>query len=73
MLAWEALSTRLTPANNFFFVNHYGVPTIDPEDWRLSITGLVAHEMSISLADLMARPRRDMTWFDLPFHPESYV
>ena len=26
---------------------------INPDDWRLSITGLVAHEMSISLADLI--------------------
>ena len=59
LLDWEALSTRLTPADNFFTVKHYEVPDINPNDWRLSITGLVAHEMSISLADLMARPRRD--------------
>ena len=27
LLRWEALDTRLTPAENFFFVNHYGQPT----------------------------------------------
>ena len=60
LLDWEALSTRITPADNFFTVKHYELPDINPDDWRLSITGLVAHEMSISLADLMARPRRDV-------------
>ena len=29
-LVWEELSTRLTPADDFFFVSHYGHPEIDP-------------------------------------------
>ena len=48
---WEELSTRLTPANNFFFVSHYGHPVIDPTAWRLGIDGLVA-------APRLAVPRR---------------
>ena len=55
-LVWEDLSTRLTPAEDFFFVSHYGHPVINPTTWRLGIDGLVAHPASLSLADLKARP-----------------
>jgi DMSO/TMAO reductase YedYZ molybdopterin-dependent catalytic subunit len=55
---WEELSTRLTPAGDFFFVGHYGQPTIDPTSWRLGIDGLVAQPGSLSLADLKLRPRK---------------
>ena len=44
---WEDLSTRLTPADDFFFVSHYGHPEIDPTTWRLGIDGLVAHPASL--------------------------
>ena len=54
-LVWEDLSTRLTPADDFFFVSHYGHPVIDPTAWRLGIDGLVAHPASLSLADLKSR------------------
>lgn len=53
---WEELSTRLTPADDFFFVSHYGHPVIDPTTWRLGIDGLVTHPGSLSLAELRARP-----------------
>ena len=53
---WEELSTRLTPADDFFFVSHYGHPVIDPTTWRLGIDGLVAHPGSLSLADLKVTP-----------------
>ena len=59
-LVWEDLSTRLTPADDFFFVSHYGHPVIDPTAWRLGIDGLVAHPASLSLADLKARPRKQV-------------
>ena len=57
---WEELSTRLTPADDFFFVSHYGHPVIDPTAWRLGIDGLVAHPGSLSLADLKSRPRKQV-------------
>ena len=59
-LVWEELSTRLTPADDFFFVSHYGHPEIDPATWRLGIDGLVAHPGSLSLAELKARPRKQV-------------
>ena len=60
LLDWEALMTRLTPADNFFTVKHYELPSIDPTTWQVEITGLVARPMTVSLADLMARPRREI-------------
>ena len=60
LLDWEALESWLTPADNFFTINHYGFPTVDPGTWRLSVDGLVARPLSLSLSDLMARPRREV-------------
>lgn len=60
LLKWESLSTRLTPADNFFTVKHYNEPTLDPATWQLSVEGLVGRPKTFSLADLMARPRRQL-------------
>jgi hypothetical protein len=58
-LVWEALDSWLTPAHNFFYVNHYGQPDgLDESTWRVDITGLVAHPQSMTLADLKARAPR---------------
>jgi DMSO/TMAO reductase YedYZ molybdopterin-dependent catalytic subunit len=61
LLNWEALDSRLTPADNFFFVQHYGQPGgLNEATWRVGITGLVARPQSLTLADLKARPRREV-------------
>jgi DMSO/TMAO reductase YedYZ molybdopterin-dependent catalytic subunit len=61
LLEWQQLSSWQTPAQNFFFVNHYGPPTsLDESTWRLDIGGLVAHPRSLTLADLKARPRQEV-------------
>jgi DMSO/TMAO reductase YedYZ molybdopterin-dependent catalytic subunit len=53
LLKWEALDSRLTPAHNFFFVAHYGVPTgLDEASWRVGVGGLVARPRSLTLEDL---------------------
>src|SRR3954452_19484190 len=65
LLDWEALDSWLTPADNFFTINHYGPPpaaAVDAATWRLGIGGLVAQPQSLSLADLRARPRREVTF-----------
>ena len=60
-LKWEALDSRLTPTDNFFFVNHYGEPALlDESTWRVGIGGLVARPQSLTLADLKARPRHEV-------------
>lgn len=60
LLVWESLQTRLTPADNFFTVKHYDLPAIDPATWHVEIVGLVERPMTLSLADLMTRPHRDV-------------
>jgi DMSO/TMAO reductase YedYZ molybdopterin-dependent catalytic subunit len=60
LLRWESLDSRLTPADNFFTVKHYNEPTLDPAAWRLSVEGLVGRPMSLSLADLQSRRRREV-------------
>jgi DMSO/TMAO reductase YedYZ molybdopterin-dependent catalytic subunit len=59
-LVWEELDTWLTPADNFFVISHYNEPALDETSWRLGITGLVARPQSLTLADLKARPRREV-------------
>jgi DMSO/TMAO reductase YedYZ molybdopterin-dependent catalytic subunit len=41
-----------TPTDQFFTVQHYGHPTVDPATFRLKITGLVNTPKSLSLEDL---------------------
>jgi DMSO/TMAO reductase YedYZ molybdopterin-dependent catalytic subunit len=62
LLVWEELDSWLTPADDFFVVTHYGIPVIDAASWRLGITGLVGEPRSLSLAELKARPRREVTF-----------
>ena len=60
LLEWEALSSRLTPNENFFTVKHYGNPQNVEQDYVLSVDGMVAHPSTLSLDDLKARPRREV-------------
>lgn len=41
-----------TPADRFFAIQHYGQPEVDPNTFRLNISGLVDRPQSLSLADL---------------------
>ena len=61
-LVWEELDSWLTPADEFFIVSHYGNPALSEATWRLDIGGLVARPLSLTLADLRARPRREVTF-----------
>jgi DMSO/TMAO reductase YedYZ molybdopterin-dependent catalytic subunit len=59
---WENLvDSWLTPIDRFFTVYHYDQPqNLDEGSWRLDITGLVARPMSLTVADLKARERREL-------------
>jgi DMSO/TMAO reductase YedYZ molybdopterin-dependent catalytic subunit len=61
-LVWEELDSWLTPADEFFIVSHYGNPALDAAAHRLAIAGLVARPQSLTMADLRARPRREVTF-----------
>src|SRR5215218_2686025 len=61
-LDWEQLDSWLTPNDEFFIVQHYGQPVLNERDWRLDIGGLVAHQRTLSLAELKARARREVVF-----------
>lgn len=61
-LDWEQLDSWITPNDQFFVIKHFNEPALDPADWRLEISGLVATPMSLTLDDIMARPRQEVTF-----------
>ena len=58
-LVWEDLDSWVTPNDKFFSIAHFDRPTIDANAWKLEIDGLVKKPLSLSLADLKARPRQE--------------
>lgn len=61
-LQWEELDAWITPTNKFFTVKHFGQPTIDLQKWRLDVTGLVKQPLSLTIDQLKARPRQEVTF-----------
>jgi DMSO/TMAO reductase YedYZ molybdopterin-dependent catalytic subunit len=60
-LKWEELESWRIPASDFHHVNHFGIPDgLDESTWRVGVAGLVAHPLSLTLADLRARQRREV-------------
>ncbi len=52
-------STFFTPNEDFFAVQHYPVPTVDPATYKLRLTGLVNKPLTLSLDELKRRPRME--------------
>jgi DMSO/TMAO reductase YedYZ molybdopterin-dependent catalytic subunit len=46
------IDAPITPRDQFFTLQHYGQPDVDPAKWRLSIDGLVDRPIAISIDDL---------------------
>ncbi len=59
MLRWSELTSWITPSEQLFVVKHYGEPEIDPETWRLEITGMVHSQKALALDEIKARPRSE--------------
>jgi sulfane dehydrogenase subunit SoxC len=53
----EMLGLDTTPAGAHYVVLHFDIPLVSTDAWRLSIGGLVARPLSLTLADLRQRPR----------------
>ena len=62
LLVWEDLDSWLTPNDKFFSISHFDRPVIDAASWKLEIDGLVKKPMSLTLADLKARPRQEVVF-----------
>ena len=50
----------ITPADQFFFIQHYNKPEIDGAKFRLKLTGLVSKPAELSLADLQGMKSVDV-------------
>ncbi len=54
----EGLANDVTPAGMHYLLIHFDVPYVpQPETWMLSIGGLVERSVTLSLADIKARPQ----------------
>ncbi len=49
-----------TPADEFFTVQHYGHPVVDPATYRLRVSGSVNHATSLSSDELRGMPSREL-------------
>ena len=61
-LVWEDLDSFVTPNDKFFSIAHFDRPTIDAKAWKLEIDGLVKKPLSLSLANIKARPRQEVVF-----------
>lgn len=61
-IVWEDVDSWITPPEQFFTVAHYGWPEIDPTTWELTVDGMVDNPLTLTLDDLKARPRKELTF-----------
>ena len=58
---WEDLGSWITPNDKWFSIAHYDRPQLDPKTWRLDISGLVVKPTTLTLDQLKALPRKEIT------------
>jgi len=58
-LDWETLTEWITPQDQTFSVQHYGIPEFDVAKFELVIAGLVERPKKLALDDLKKLPRDD--------------
>jgi len=53
-------SAFITPVDDFYLVQHYGQPTVDPATYKLRLTGFVSRPVDLTLDQLKRRPRAEV-------------
>ncbi len=62
MIKWEDLKEWITPVNDLYTVSHYGVVSnADAQAWSVDISGFVKTPRRLSLKDIQARRRVEIT------------
>lgn len=61
LLHWSELKDWITPMNQFFTVGHYPTPTVPVDGYSLDITGLVDQPQTLTLDQLKALPKKEVT------------
>ena len=59
---WEDLNSWITPNEEFFSIAHYNRPRIDTKTWRLDVSGEVGRPITLSLDQLKAMPKHEVTF-----------
>lgn len=54
----SSLESFITPTSNFYVRNHFDVPEIDAQEWKLSVAGDVERELSLTLEEILSMPQR---------------
>ncbi len=57
-LDWETLDEWLTPIDQVFNVQHYGMPEFDATQYGLDITGLIDHPRTMTLEEIKSLPQK---------------
>src|SRR5260370_15712458 len=57
-MPFDQLEDFITPSELFYIRSHFPTPKLDPFAYRLSISGAVRSELSLSYADIRAMPSR---------------
>jgi DMSO/TMAO reductase YedYZ molybdopterin-dependent catalytic subunit len=58
---FEALSSFITPNEQFYVRNHFTMPELSPDTWRLKVEGAVSRKLDLTLAALKKMPSRTVT------------
>jgi len=58
MLHWAKLDQWVTPEDQFFSVQHYGVPEVPTDGWSLEIGGMVRKPVTLTLDQIRSRPKQ---------------
>src|SRR5579871_5708125 len=60
-LHWDELKDWITPMDQFFGVQHYGIPPGIAGKFSLEFTGLMGKPKSLSLEEIKKLPRKEIT------------
>lgn len=59
LLDWETLDSWITPADQVFSVQHYAIPEVDVDKFKLEFTGLIETPRIFTLDQLKALPKKE--------------
>ena len=59
-LDWESLNDWITPSDQVFNVQHYGIPDVDAANFDVEVTGLVKRPVKLNLEQLQQRQKRSV-------------